>query len=103
MDTFDLVGDEAISDRDRELMARIWRDDARMAGKPCVRGTRIPVDLVLTLLSHGWTFDRILEDYDHLERDDISACLSYAARFVAERTSIVRRNSDPAFLGEAAE
>ena len=74
------------------LFARITRDPAVMAGKPCVKGTRMPVDFVLNLLAGGWSVGRILENYPSLKHDDVSACLAYAADFVAGRTSSVRRS-----------
>jgi hypothetical protein len=46
-------------------------------GKPCIRGLRYPVDLILELLSSGMTTEEILEDYDDLEKDDILAALVY--------------------------
>lgn len=49
-------------------------------GKPCVRGLRYPVEMLLELLSSGMTTDEILADYEDLERDDLLAALAYAAR-----------------------
>ncbi|OQX06054.1 MAG: hypothetical protein BWK80_51310 [Desulfobacteraceae bacterium IS3] len=47
-------------------------------GKPCIRGLRYPVEMILELLSSGMTIDEILEDYEDLEREDILAALSFA-------------------------
>lgn len=49
-------------------------------GKPTIRGLRYPVEMILELLSSGMTLEEILVDYEDLERDDILAALSYAAR-----------------------
>jgi uncharacterized protein (DUF433 family) len=49
-------------------------------GKPCIRGLRYPVEMILELLSSGMTVDDILEDYDDLEYEDILAVLSFATR-----------------------
>ena len=49
-------------------------------GKPCIRGLRYPVELILELLSAEMTIDEILADYDDLERNDILAALAFAAR-----------------------
>jgi uncharacterized protein (DUF433 family) len=49
-------------------------------GKPCVRGLRYPVESVLEWLASGMTVDDILADYEDLNREDILAVLSYAAR-----------------------
>ena len=59
---------------------RITIDPDICHGKPCLRGLRYPVEMVLELLSAGMTFDKILADYDDLERDDILAALEFAAR-----------------------
>ena len=48
-------------------------------GKPCIRGMRYPVEMVLDLLSSGMTTDEILDDYPDLEKEDILAVLSYAS------------------------
>ncbi len=53
-----------------------------MFGKPVIRGTRVPVDLVLSKLAGGKTIEQLLKSYPHLTADDISACLYYAAESV---------------------
>ena len=62
------------------LLSRITTDAAVCHGKPCVRGLRYPVEMLLDLLSSGMTHDDILADYEDLERDDLLAALAYAAR-----------------------
>lgn len=53
-------------------------------GKPCVAGTRIPVQSVLELVREGISFEDILRDYHpDLEREDLQACLQYAIDVVA--------------------
>ena len=49
------------------------------SGKPTIRGMRITVYDILEMLSDGVSFEEILEDYPELKREDILACLSYAA------------------------
>ncbi|MFD2786310.1 DUF433 domain-containing protein [Hymenobacter rubripertinctus] len=49
-------------------------------GKPCIRGMRYPVSLVLELLAAGMSHTEILTDYPALEEADIRACLTYGAR-----------------------
>jgi uncharacterized protein (DUF433 family) len=49
-------------------------------GKPTIRGLRYPVETILELLSSGMTIEEILADYEDLEREDILAVLSFAAR-----------------------
>ena len=63
-----------------ELLERISTNPAICHGKPCIRGLRYPVDMILDLLSAGMTGEDILADYDDLEREDILAVLAYAAR-----------------------
>ena len=53
-------------------------DPKVLAGKPIIKGTRISVEFVIDLLGRGWTQEQILKEYDHLTREDIQACLTYA-------------------------
>ena len=62
------------------LLERITIDPKVCHGKPCIRGLRYPVDMILTLLSAGTSSEEILSDYDDLEPDDILAALAFAAR-----------------------
>jgi len=50
-----------------------------MLGKPCIKGTRITVELILRWLSEGRSFAELLEAYPHISEDDIKAALAYAA------------------------
>jgi uncharacterized protein (DUF433 family) len=59
---------------------RITTDPNICHGKPCIRGLRYPVEMILELLSSGMTTEEILADYEDLEREDILAALSFAAR-----------------------
>lgn len=61
------------------LLDRISIDPAVVHGRPAIRGTRMRVSDVLTLLAAGADEAEILEDYPYLEADDIRACLVYAA------------------------
>ncbi len=54
-------------------------EPGKRAGKPCIRGMRITVYDVLSYLAAGMTYEEILEDFPYLTREDILACLSYAA------------------------
>ena len=64
----------------RELLQRITVDPEKCGGRPCIRGLRIRVHDILSLLASGASRQEILEDYPYLEDDDISAALEYAAR-----------------------
>jgi uncharacterized protein (DUF433 family) len=55
-------------------------------GTPCVKGTRIPVSILLGSLADGMTPEQILEAYPQLEREDIAAVFSYAAEILQEET-----------------
>jgi uncharacterized protein (DUF433 family) len=61
------------------LLERISVDSAVRFGKPCVRGTRISVGDVLGYLAGGASEDQLLREFPQLTRDDIRACLAYAA------------------------
>ena len=63
-----------------ELLERISTNPSICHGKPCIRGLRYPVEMILDLLSAGMTSEEILADYDDLEPEDILAVLAYAAR-----------------------
>jgi uncharacterized protein (DUF433 family) len=65
---------------EEERLERIVLDPRVMVGKPVIRGTRVPVERVLTLLAEGLTVEEILKDYPHLTKDDVAAVLLYAAR-----------------------
>ncbi|HEV3262021.1 MAG TPA: DUF433 domain-containing protein [Gemmataceae bacterium] len=67
------------------LLSRITIDPAVCHGKPCIRGLRYPVEMLLELLSSGMTADEILADYEDLERDDLFAALAFAARLARTR------------------
>ena len=58
---------------------RITHNPAVMGGKPCIRGLRYPVEVLLELLSSGMTLDEILSDYEDLEREDLLAALAFAS------------------------
>jgi uncharacterized protein (DUF433 family) len=61
-----------------ELLRRISIDPAVCFGKPCIRGHRIWVSLVLSWLASGMSIDDVLQEYPQLEREDVLACLAYA-------------------------
>jgi uncharacterized protein (DUF433 family) len=71
---------------DREaLLSRITVNPNVCFGKPCIRGRRIWVSLVLDFLASGMTMEEILEDYPDLTRDDILACIAYGADMARDR------------------
>ncbi|MFH1741827.1 MAG: DUF433 domain-containing protein [bacterium] len=54
-------------------------------GRPCIKGTRIWVSLILDLLASGSTVDEILNEYPHLKPEDIQSCIAYGAETARER------------------
>lgn len=62
------------------LTERITINPDICRGKPCIRGLRYPVEMILELLSSGMTTEEILADYKDLEHEDILAALSFATR-----------------------
>jgi uncharacterized protein (DUF433 family) len=61
------------------LLDRITSDPRVRSGKPCVKGTRMTVTDVLEYLAGGMSEDEILGDFPYITRDDIRACLAFAA------------------------
>ena len=66
-----------------DVLKRITVDPVICHGKPTVRGLRYPVSMILELLAGNMTPEEILADYPDLERDDINACLAFAARLAS--------------------
>lgn len=66
-----------------DIAPRIVIDPQILSGKPIIKGTRIPVELVLKLLAQGTTYKEILEDYPDLKLEDILAAIAYARDTVA--------------------
>ena len=68
-----------------ELLSRIAINPEICFGKPCIRGTRIWVSLILDFMAAGETQERILEEYPQLTHDDLLAALAYGAEMSRER------------------
>jgi uncharacterized protein (DUF433 family) len=62
-----------------DVMARIQIDPSVCFGKPCIRGHRIWVSLILDFVASGWSIPEILENYPGLVEADIRACIAYRA------------------------
>jgi uncharacterized protein (DUF433 family) len=73
-----------------KLLKRIEINPAVMLGKPVIKGTRIPVELILHKLSEGATELELLDSYPHLTKIDIQAALAYAASALAHETIILQ-------------
>ena len=68
-----------LNSRGMSYADRITIEPGKCGGRPCIRGYRMRVKDVLELLAHGASWDEILADYSFLEREDIQACLDFAA------------------------
>ena len=68
---------------EQKLLERITVNPGIFGGKPIIRGMRISVELILSLLAQGETPEAILADYPDLEPEDIRACLAYAHAVIA--------------------
>ena len=62
-------------------------EPGKRGSKPCIRGMRITVYDVLSYLAAGMTYEQLLEDFPYLTKEDILACLSYAAQ--RERQTLI--------------
>jgi uncharacterized protein (DUF433 family) len=62
-----------------ELLRRITHDPNVMGGRPCLRGLRVTVGMVVGLLGAGHSIDEVLLAYPYLEREDVLAALTFAA------------------------
>jgi uncharacterized protein (DUF433 family) len=69
---------------------RISRDPNIVFGKPAINGTRISVEFILERLAASWSEAEILENYPHITRNDILACIAYPHDLVQETSSITR-------------
>ena len=66
-----------------EIAPRVVVDEAVRFGRPVIKGTRVPVELVVSNLARGMTTDEVCEEHG-LQREDVLAALSYAARQLSE-------------------
>ncbi len=65
------------------LITRITTDPEVCHGKPCIRGMRWPVEVILDMLGSGMTIEQILEDHKELEREDIFASLNFVKLYLS--------------------
>jgi len=77
-----------------QLLERISKSPKVMVGKPVIRGTRVPVELIVKMMAQGIAEEEILKEYPRLEPEDVKAALAYA--------SVVRSNEEVFPLFETA-
>lgn len=68
---------------------RIEIDPEIMVGKPVIKGTRIPVELLLRKLGEGASVEELLDAYPHITREDVQAALKYAAETISYEENLV--------------
>jgi uncharacterized protein (DUF433 family) len=71
-----------------ELLDRITVDSDVLVGKPVIRGTRVPVYLIVELVAHGMSAKEILKEYPRLKEEDIKAALIYASKLVESEVTV---------------
>jgi uncharacterized protein (DUF433 family) len=72
-----------------EYLNRIAIDPGVCFGKPCIKGHRIWVSLILDFLTEGSSIDELLQEYPQLKREDILACIAYGAEMARERYVVI--------------
>lgn len=82
-----------IAGRYAAVYERISIDPGVCHGQACVKGTRIPVHQIVRMLANGDTVEDLLEDYPSMTREDILACLEYAAALAEEEVTPVEEIS----------
>ena len=68
------------------MIERVEINPQVMQGKPVIRGTRVPVELLLRKLAEGATIEDLLDAYPRLSAEDVRAALTYAADAIAHET-----------------
>ena len=71
-----------------EVIDRVVVDPEILAGKPVIKGTRIPVYLIIELLGNGLTETEVLKQYPTLKKEDIKAALLYASKCIENEETI---------------
>jgi uncharacterized protein (DUF433 family) len=70
------------------LLNRITIDPEVLVGKPVIKGTRIPVYLIIEFLANGLTEDEVLDEYPSLKKEDVKAALLYVSKCVGHEVTI---------------
>jgi uncharacterized protein (DUF433 family) len=71
-----------------ELLDRITVDSDVLVGKPVIKGTRVPVYLLVELVANGMTVKEVLKEYPQLKEADIKAALMYASKLVESEVTV---------------
>jgi uncharacterized protein (DUF433 family) len=78
----------------RNKQDRIVRIPGIVGGKPVIKGTRIPVDMILERLTHDLELKTLFEDYPDLTEEDIKACIAYAKELVEDEEAFPANETD---------
>lgn len=70
-----------------DKLDRITQNAQVMAGRPCIRGMRVTVNMIVGQIASGVTIEDLLEDYPYLERDDIQQALRFATQ--ARKSAVI--------------
>jgi uncharacterized protein (DUF433 family) len=76
---------EASMNRRDQMLERISINPKVCFGKPVIKGTRIWVSLILDFLAHGDSIETLLQEYPHITREDVLACIAFGAEAASER------------------
>jgi uncharacterized protein (DUF433 family) len=71
-----------------ELLDRIVVDPKVLVGKPVIKGTRIPVYLIIELIAGGMTIKDVLKEYPELKEEDVKAALLYASKLLEREVTV---------------
>jgi len=71
-----------------KLLERVVVDPNILAGKPVIRGTRIPVYLIVELMATGTNVNDVVKEYPELQEDDVKAALLYASRLLEREITV---------------
>ena len=71
-----------------DLLNRITVDPKTLVGKPIIKGTRIPVYLIVELIANGMETQKLLKEYPELKEKDIKAALLYASRLLQKEITV---------------
>lgn len=74
---------------EKTLLKRIKIDPQVMLGKPVIKGTRLPVEIIVEKVAYGSSYQDILDSYPFLKVQDIQAALLYAAKTVSKEENIL--------------
>jgi uncharacterized protein (DUF433 family) len=78
----------------RNKQDRIVRVPGLMGGKPVIKGTRIPVDLILDRLTYDLDLKTLFVDYPDLTEEDVKACIAYAKELVEDEEAFPTEEAD---------